>query len=80
MNEVNEASPASETSEVERVVMRILWGSYELKPAGLGFIRLWHHNENLDMSRDEQFAENSKNDPDFCTEKYIPPAITLVVS
>lgn len=68
------------TTNHERLVMRILWGSYELKPAGLGFIRFWHHNENLKMSRAEQYAENAKNDPDFCAEKYISPAITLVVS
>jgi hypothetical protein len=66
--------------EVDRVVMRIMWGSYELKSAGLGYIRFWHYNPALQMSRAEQLAENYANVPDFSVEKYIPPAFTLIVS
>jgi hypothetical protein len=74
-----EMSTASKTSDVHRLVMRIMWGSYEMKQAGLGFIRFWHHNPALQMNRSEQLAENYANVPDFSVEKYLPPAIMLTM-
>jgi hypothetical protein len=43
----------------------MIWGSYEI---GFDFIR-WHPNPHLEMSADEQYEQNMKNDVCFCILK-----------
>ena len=44
---------------------KIFLGHYEIIPAGLESITIWHHNPNIDIDADEQYRINKKNFDDF---------------
>jgi len=67
------------SNPTDSFVIRPFWGWYEMKTCGLfAFNKVWHHNPNLNMSRDEQLEQNIANHSDFVEEEYIPPAVKLV--
>jgi hypothetical protein len=53
----------------ERFSLKVFWGMYKLN----GLTRIWEHNQNINMTEQEQFDENTKNFPDFCRVKYYKP-------
>ena len=71
----NEVQPKA---NLERVVIRPLFGYYVMQPVGIGsYYKVWKHNPVLKLSEQEQREINEKNHDDFKLCEYVPPAVEI---